>query len=59
MINVRVRADLLPRAATIICQPVLLYVETGCARLEERVNAVTLARAVALGSALATAQVAT
>jgi len=41
------------------CQPVLLYVETGCARLEERVNALTLARAVALGSALATAQVAT
>ena len=34
------------------CQPVLLYVETGCARLEERVNALTLARAVALGSPL-------
>ena len=31
----------------------MLYVETGCARLEERVNALTLARAVALGSALA------
>jgi hypothetical protein len=51
MINLRVGTYLLPRAATTICQPVLLYVETGRARLEERVKALTLARAVALGSA--------
>jgi hypothetical protein len=53
MINLRSNAYLLGCAAAIICQPVLLYVETGCARLEERVNALTLARAVALGSVLA------